>query len=113
MGTIDQAMFSEVYGRARVVLMPSKSEGVGLPEIEALASGSLVVASNIPTMREAGGPAVVFAPVGDLEAWADTVANVLTDPASAPPRADRLAWAGRFTWSAHADIIARAYHRLL
>jgi hypothetical protein len=41
------------------------------------------------------------------------VATLLTDPAAAPPRTDRLAWAGRFTWTAHAEIIARAYHRLL
>ena len=84
-----------------------------LPVIEALACGAAVVASDIPAMREAGGPAAVYAPVGDVGAWSHAVAKLLADPASAPPRCDRLAWAGRFTWTAHAETIARAYHRLL
>ena len=104
---------AEVYRRARVVLIPSGAEGFGLPVVEALACGAAVVASDIPALREAGGPAAAFVPVGDVGAWSDLVAKLLTDPAAAPPRADRLAWAGRFTWTAHAEIIARAYHRLL
>ena len=104
---------AEVYRRAPVVLVPSGSEGFGLPVIEALACGAAVVASDISALREAGGPAVVYAPVGDVGAWSNSVAKLLTDPAAAPPRVDRLAWASRFTWSAHAEIIARAYHRLL
>jgi len=104
---------AEVYRLAGVVLIPSGAEGFGLPVIEALACGAAVVASDIPSLREAGGPAAAFVPVGDVGAWSDQVATLLTDPAAAPPRADRLAWAGRFTWTAHAETIARAYHRLL
>ena len=103
---------AEVYGRAEVVLVPSEAEGFGLPMIEALACGATVVASDIPALREAGGPAAIYAPVGDVGAWSGVVANLLTNSAAAPPRADRLAWAGRFTWAAHAAIIARAYHAL-
>ncbi len=112
-GGLARAELAEVYRRATVVLMPSEAEGFGLPVIEALACGAAVVASDIPAMREAGGPAAVYAPVGDVGAWSDLVAKLLADPAAAPPRCDRLAWAGRFTWTAHAEIIARAYHRLL
>ena len=104
---------AEVYRRAAVVLIPSGAEGFGLPVIEALACGAAVVASDIPALREAGGPAAVYVPVGDVGAWSDAVAKLLADPAAAPPRCARLAWAGRFTWTAHAETIARAYHRLL
>ena len=104
---------AEVYRRATVVLVPSEAEGFGLPVIEGLACGAAVVASEIPALREAGGPAAAFVPVGDVGAWSDRVAKLITDPAAAPPRADRLAWAARFTWTAHAGTIARAYHRLL
>ena len=95
------------------MLIPSEAEGFGLPVIEALACGSAVVASDIPAMREASGPAAAFVPVVDVGAWSDLVAKLLTDPASAPSRAVRLAWAARFSWAAHAETIARAYHRLL
>ena len=104
---------AEVYRRAPVVLIPSGAEGFGLPVIEALACGAAVVASDIPAMRESGGPAAAFVPVGDVGAWSDLVAKLLADPAAAPPRCARLAWAGRFTWTAHAETIARAYHRLV
>ncbi len=108
-----RAELAEVYRRATVVLMPSEAEGFGLPVIEALACGAAVVASDIPALREAGGPAAVYAPVGDVGAWSAAVAKLLADPASAPSRAGRLAWATRFSWAAHAETIARTYHRLL
>jgi glycosyltransferase involved in cell wall biosynthesis len=106
---LTRADLAEVYRRAPVVLVPSEAEGFGLPVIEALACGSAVVASDLPALREAGGPAAVYAPVGDVAAWADAVGRVLDDPAAAAPRADRLAWAARFSWRAHAAAIAGAY----
>lgn len=109
---IPRTELAETYRRAPAVLVPSESEGFGLPVIEALACGAAVVASDIPPLREAGGSAAVFAPVGDVGAWAVSVGQLLADPASAPPRAERLAWAGRFTWRAHAAIIAQAYRAL-
>jgi glycosyltransferase involved in cell wall biosynthesis len=110
---LTRAELAEVYRRAAAVLVPSEAEGFGLPVIEALACGAAVVASDIPALREAGGPAAAYAPVGDVGAWADAVAQVLTDPDAASPRDGRLAWAARFSWAAHAATIARAYHRLL
>ena len=112
-GGLTRSALAEVYRRATVVLIPSGSEGFGLPVIEALACGAVVVASDIPALREAGGNGAVYAPVGDVAQWLDLVGKLLADPAVAPPRAQRLSWARRFTWTAHAEIIARAYHGLL
>ena len=110
---LDRAELAEVYRRAPLVLMPSEAEGFGLPVVEALACGAAVIASDIPALHEAGGPAAVYAPVGDVGAWSDLVTKLLADPSAAPPQTERLAWAGRFTWMAHAEIIARTYHGLL
>lgn len=109
---LSRAELAAVYRRAGAVLVPSEAEGFGLPAAEALACGAAVVASDIAALREAGGPAAVFVPVGDVPAWAEVVAKLLTDPTAAPLRADRLAWAARYSWPAHAETIARAYHRL-
>jgi glycosyltransferase involved in cell wall biosynthesis len=106
---LSRGQLAELYRRAAAVLVPSEAEGFGLPVIEALACGAAVIASDIPTLREAGGDAVVFRPVGDVPAWADAVTRVLTDPASAPPRAARLAHAARFSWREHARVIAETY----
>jgi glycosyltransferase involved in cell wall biosynthesis len=101
-----------LYRSASAVLLTSEAEGFGLPIIEALACGAAVVASDLPALREAGGCAAVYCPVGDVAAWVDAVGRVLADPASAPPQATRLIWARQFSWAAHARTVAGAYRRL-
>ena len=80
--------------------------------VEALACGAVVIASDIPVLREVGGGAAVFRPVGDVAAWAGAVRGVLADPAAAPPRAARLSRAAGYSWAAHARVIGEAYLRL-
>jgi glycosyltransferase involved in cell wall biosynthesis len=109
---ITRHALADYYRRAAVVLQPSSAEGFGLPIVEALACGAVVVASDIPVLREVGGDAAIYAPVGDVNAWAATVRDLLRDPARSPTRSARLAWSGRFSWSAQARTIADAYLRL-
>ena len=104
---------AEVYRRAGLVLVPSEAEGFGLPVIEALACGTRVIASDIPALREAGGSAAMYCPVGDVAAWSRHASALLADPSRGPDMPTRLAWSGRFTWKSHAEIIAQSYRRLL
>jgi glycosyltransferase involved in cell wall biosynthesis len=101
-----------LYRGASVVLLTSDSEGFGLPVVEASACGATVVASNIPVLREVGGEGVVYAPVGDIEAWSGIVGRILDDPTTAPPRHLRLAKASDFSWQRHARTIMEAYTEL-
>jgi len=110
---LSRADLAELYRSVDVVLVPSESEGFGLPVIEGLACGAVVVASDIPAIREAGGPAALYAPLGDVPTWTDLVVRAITDPTFLTPRADRLQWASQFTWTASANTVAAAYHRLL
>jgi len=100
---------AKFYRRAAMVLMPSDAEGFGLPVIEALSCGAMVVASDIPTLREAGGDAVSFVPVADLPAWTRVVSELLRDASHAPPRERRLTHSGQFSWAAHAKVIIDTY----
>ncbi len=109
---LSRGQLAALYRRAAAVLVPSAAEGFGLPVIEALACGAAVVASDLPVLREVGGAAVVFRSVADVPAWAAAVAALLIDPAQAPPPDVRIAQAARFTWTAHARVIADAYGRL-
>jgi glycosyltransferase involved in cell wall biosynthesis len=109
---LSRAALAALYRRAELVLLTSEREGFGLPLLEALAAGSAVVASDIPAFREVAGEAAVFCRVGDTEHWVETVRALIETPSRCPPRAVRSAAAGRFTWTAHATIIAKAYGRL-
>ena len=110
---LTRSQMAALYRRAALVLLPSESEGFGLPVIEALACGATVVASDIPVLREVGGDAAVYCPVGDVRVWADAVARLVETPALAPAPGIRLAQAAHFTWATHADTILGAYRKLM
>jgi len=74
----------EAYHRARVAVCPSRFEGFGLTPIEALASGTPVVASDIPPHREFGGRAATYFPLDDDAALVTAIAAALDSPAPDP-----------------------------
>jgi glycosyltransferase involved in cell wall biosynthesis len=98
-GAVDPDRLRALYRGADVFALPSRHEGFGLPVLEAAAQGTAVLASDLPVLREVAGPAARFAPVGDVEAWADALGGLLGDDAAR----DALGAAGQaraagFTW---------------
>jgi glycosyltransferase involved in cell wall biosynthesis len=80
----------EAYHRARVAVCPSRFEGFGLGPIEAIASGTPVVASDIPAHREFAGHAARLVPPDDPAAIAEAVAAALAGPAPDPGAVESL-----------------------
>ena len=103
------------YRRAAVVLQPSEREGFGLPVIEAMACGAPVVASDIAALREVGGGAAMYVPVGDLERWADAVVRVALENPEARERrvAAGFKQSAKFTWDEYARNMAALYEEVL
>jgi glycosyltransferase involved in cell wall biosynthesis len=105
-----------LYRRAALVLVPSESEGFGLPVAEAMACGTSVIASDLPALREVGGEAAFFAPVGDIEAMAELALRVLRDRdggAAVGRRERALANAARFSWTEYARRYAALYQQVV
>jgi glycosyltransferase involved in cell wall biosynthesis len=110
---LSRAALAELYRGASAVLLPSETEGFGMPVLEALACGTAVIASDLPSLREVGAAAVVYAPVGDVAAWVERVVALVQQPQTAPPVQERLAQAARFSCQAQARRIYDTYARLL
>jgi glycosyltransferase involved in cell wall biosynthesis len=110
---LTRGQLAALYRAAALVLQPSEAEGFGLPVIEALACGAVVVASDLPVLREVGEGAVVYCPVADVDAWCEAIVRLLAHPDSTPPRAARLAQARRYTWAAFARTVVENYERRL
>lgn len=115
--SVDDQGLAALYRRAALVLVPSEREGFGLPVAEALASGTPVVASDLPVLREVGGAAATYCPVGDVSTWTWKVLGLLGERTQQPDRwaerrAEGIGWAARFTWARYADRCAAIYDDL-
>jgi glycosyltransferase involved in cell wall biosynthesis len=107
-GYVDRDELARLYRGAAAVLMPSRYEGFGLPVLEAMASGTPVVASSDAALREVGGDAALYAEPGQL---ADAVREALARRDEL--RAAGLARARPFAWSETARRTAAVYREVL
>ncbi len=111
---VDRGTLSAVYRRAALTLLPSEREGFGLPLVESLACGTPMVASDIGVLRELGGDAVAYCPLGDVVAWRNTIVSLLGERESAADRwrarqAQGVARASAFSWSQYAARVVQVY----
>lgn len=100
------AQLATLYRHAHVVVVPSLTEGYGLPVIEALTRGVPVVASDGGALPEAGSGVVDHVPPDDVEQWVTALSAHLDDEEF---HRRRRAAAEAFrppTWQATADQVA-------
>jgi|ERR1051326_2762045 glycosyltransferase involved in cell wall biosynthesis len=114
---LDRDALAAVYRRATLMLLPSEREGFGLPVVEAMASGTPVVASDLAVLREVGEDATIYCPVGDVSAWSQTVNQMLNLRCTDALEWDKLKSAGikqaaKFTWAAYASKMVSLYGSL-
>ncbi len=113
-----RSILAALYRRAALVLQPSEAEGFGLPAVEAIACAAPLLASDLPALREAGGIAAVYCPVGDVPAWSQAALTLLDDyrhqaDAWHARRHAGLAHARRFQWSNHVRQLTAIYQDVL
>jgi glycosyltransferase involved in cell wall biosynthesis len=115
---LERDVLAAVYRRGTLLLHTAEAEGFGLPVIEAMACGCQVLASDIPVLREVGGPAASYCPVADLAAWHETLMPILHERLHNPGswelrRQEGITWARRFSWAENARQTASIYRKVM
>lgn len=91
----------ELFRRSWIHVLASPKEGWGIANLEAAACGTATVASDAPGLRDSvlDGETGFLVPHGDVEALADRMEALLTDPAARDAMGRRArAFAEGFSW---------------
>ncbi len=80
-GFVPEATLRVLYRLAAAFVFPSLYEGFGLPPLEAMASGTPVITSNVSSLPEVVGDAAILIDPMNPGAIADAMRRVLEDPA--------------------------------
>lgn len=114
LGRVDDADLPALYAGAAAFAYPSLYEGFGIPVLEAMASGAVVVTSRGTACEEvAGGGAILVEPT-DVESIADGLGRaLLDDDLRAECRRRGRARAAEFSWPAAARRLLALYRSLV
>ena len=103
-----------IYSGASLSVNPSFYEGFGMPTVEAMACRVLVVASDIPVMREVAGQGAIYVDPNSVESIARGIEQGLTlqPREKATTLKANYKRAASYRWAATAKEIIRAARRL-
>jgi glycosyltransferase involved in cell wall biosynthesis len=111
---VSDGALPELYRGARMLLLPSLSEGFGLTALEAMACGAPVIASNTSSLPEVVGDAGLLVDPLDIQALADAIGRLFRDDQLAKELRERgLARAPRFTWERVGQAVQGAIRAVL
>ena len=113
LGPVPDEDLPELYSTARAVVYPSFYEGFGLPVLEAMQCGAIVVTSRDPAIMEVAGDAAIFVTINaarDIRELAATLASIAEAPHNfAPLRERALRRAKQFSWRRTAELTQEVY----
>lgn len=113
-GFVPESTLAALYRLASIFVFPSLFEGFGFPPLEAMASGTPVITSNVSSLPEVVGDAAVLVDPLDSGAIADAMARVLTDTTLRRELIARgYARAKTFSWSEAAARTRAVYDTVL
>jgi glycosyltransferase involved in cell wall biosynthesis len=112
LGYTPSGLLPALYRSAAALVLPSLDEGFGFPVLEALASGTPVLCSDIPALREVGADQAVYFDLHRPKQLLEQLAALWRGELSFAPAAAR-SHAARFSWPATAAATLAFYRRVL
>jgi glycosyltransferase involved in cell wall biosynthesis len=109
LGYVSDEDLALLYRRCAVFCYPSLGEGFGLPVLEAMAAGAVVLTSNVSSLPEVGGEAVAYADPLRSEDISMQLQALLRDEQRRTELSARArARASEFSWDAFAETVLAA-----
>jgi glycosyltransferase involved in cell wall biosynthesis len=113
-GYVDDADLPPLYAAATAFLFPTLHEGFGIPILEAMATGTPVLTSNVSSMPEVAGDAALLVDPTDEATISAAISTLATDR----DLRERLTAAGlrraaTFSWHDTAQLTLAAYERFV
>jgi glycosyltransferase involved in cell wall biosynthesis len=94
-----------LYEGALCLVFPSKTEGFGIPPLEAMARGCPVISSNAASLVEVGGDAVTYVDPDNGDGWREAIIGLSgNDDLRATMAALGRKRAGLFSWKRSAQL---------
>ncbi len=113
-GFVSDAELRALYAGAAVFAFPSRTEGFGLPPVEAMHCGTPVVAARAGAMPEVCGDGALLVDAGNTAEWRGAIARLAEDRTLARSLARRGADRARaLTWAAAGDRLWEVLSKLL
>ena len=113
-GFVSDETLAVLYRLASVFVFPSLYEGFGLPPLEAMASGTPVITSNVSSLPEVVGDAALLIDPYEPDAIADAMARVLSDSdLRRDLRARGLERVRHFSWERSIRRVREIYQEVL
>jgi glycosyltransferase involved in cell wall biosynthesis len=114
LGFVPDRTLAALYRLAAVFVFPSLYEGFGLPPLEAMASGTPVITSNVSSLPEVVGDAALLIDPYEPGTIADAMRRVLTEPGLRESMREKgLARARAFSWERSVRRVREIYEEVL
>ncbi|MBQ9238329.1 MAG: glycosyltransferase family 4 protein, partial [Treponema sp.] len=98
-GFFPHESFPQLYAGADACIFPSVNEGVGLPVIEAMATGIPVACSNGGALPEIGGPSPLYFDADNIDEIELAMERLVLDTALRSSMiAAGIKWAAQYNW---------------
>jgi len=111
---VDDGQLAALYQASAAFVFPSLYEGFGLPAIEAMSCGALLLTSGGGSLREVVGDGGILFDADAVETLAELLVAAVENPGGfLSLREQGRRWASQFTWNRTAESTFAAYRNLL
>jgi glycosyltransferase involved in cell wall biosynthesis len=110
LGPVEEEKLPALYSGAAAVLYPSLYEGFGLPVLEAMQCGAMVIASRDAAIREVADEGALSLEANDTKAWVEAMTRAANDAEWVGSwRELGLKRAAQFSWTRTAELTREVY----